>query len=544
MKIILMQPPIQDFYDTDVRLQPLGLCFLKAVLAERCPEVKVVVRDFHHGWGRRTIPIPRELGYLKKYYSQPNQSPFSSFHQYYHFGLSFEKIAEEIAKENPDLVGISALFSPYYREVFECAAAIRNKTATQIVIGGGQATCSPQLMLGNANIDFIIRGEGERPLVELVKALRSGGDLGQVPNLGYKKDGDMRLNPVSANYPFAELPAPDLSDLPLDRYSYNHAPLTFIQSSRGCPHRCSFCSVHQVFGRQYRRRGPEKIIAEMQQRYREGFRVFDFEDDNLTLDRREILALCALIRQNFSDRKISLLAMNGISYQSLDQEVLTHMRRAGFARLNLALVSSDQRVLKNINRFQDTDKFHGVIRMATELGFELEVHQIIGLPGEELSSMIRTLVVLAQLPVLIGVSLFYLTPGAPIAASFPEMTAGDIFRSRSTAMAVTSAACGRDDLFTLFTTARIINFLKGLPVDDIQLTDILEENNCGQGRVATGVALLRKLLTEKKLYAAGKNGLKLIPRFRYALFEKIRAEAGFITTQRNKNIHVANGSRQ
>src|SRR5258706_95182 len=101
MKLLLLQPPVQDFYDTDIRLQPLGLGYLKAAVERHLADVKVVVKDYHQGWGRRTLPVPPELEYLKEFYPWPDQSPFSSFFHYYHFGAPFEKIADDVASEKP-----------------------------------------------------------------------------------------------------------------------------------------------------------------------------------------------------------------------------------------------------------------------------------------------------------------------------------------------------------------------------------------------------------------------------------------------------------
>ena len=68
MKVLLIQPPIQDFYDTDVRLQPIGLCYLKAAANKHLPKVEVIIKDYHAGRGRRTVKIPEELRYLTEYY--------------------------------------------------------------------------------------------------------------------------------------------------------------------------------------------------------------------------------------------------------------------------------------------------------------------------------------------------------------------------------------------------------------------------------------------------------------------------------------------
>ena len=124
MKVLLVQPPVQDFYDTDVRLQPIGLAYLKAAIRKHLPDIDVTIQDYHSGCGRQTVPIPKELRYLAEYYPVADKSPFSTFHQYYHFGKSFDQIESEIAALNPDVVGISCLFTPYYREALEVAAGI------------------------------------------------------------------------------------------------------------------------------------------------------------------------------------------------------------------------------------------------------------------------------------------------------------------------------------------------------------------------------------------------------------------------------------
>ena len=537
MKVLLIQPPIQDFYDTEIRLQPLGLCFLKAALNKYCPDVTVKVIDFHHGWGRKTIPLPKELRYLKEYFGKPNTSPFSSFHQYYHFGLSFAEIAEKVASEKPDLVGIASLFSPYYREVLKCAAAIKERTRAKIVLGGGQASCSPRLMLEHPAIDFVVAGEGEKPLVELVQSLLRKSPVEGISGLGYTKNGEIIVNPRKGNYSFDSLPFPDFSDLSRGQYLYKNQPLAFIQSSRGCPHQCSFCSAHQVFGRAYRKRSIDNIIKEMENRYSDGIRVFDFEDDNLTLDRKHILDLCRSIQYTFAGRPITLLAMNGISYKNLDQEILQEMKKAGFSRLNLALVSADQTVLRAVNRPHAANDLETVVDDAFALGFELEVHQIVGLPGETLASMAETMALLARLPVLIGISIFYLTPGTDIASLFAEMDEKDIFRSRSTAMAHPSKECGRDDLFTLFTTARVLNFIKGIEVVP-SVTNLNQLLKCTQDekRHRLGLQILMKLLAEGKFYTLSKGTYTEHQRFNDTTFKGVWNNIDAIRTQDGKKI--------
>ena len=539
MKLVLIQPPIRDFYESSSRLQPIGLGYLKAAVKKHLSGVEVRILDFHQGWGRRTAPLPNELSYLRDYYPWPDQSPFALFHQYYHFGASFERVAREVAREEPDLVGISSLFSPYYREALQCADLIKKEVGCPIVLGGSHVSAVPELMLKKPSVDWVIRGEGERPLVELLKAWKEGRTLEEVPNLGFKKEGRLIFNPVGEPYAIDEIPFPDLSDLDRRKYLFEKNPLCFVMTSRGCPHHCSFCSIHRTFPG-YRRRSTDSVLEEIIHRVEEGFRIFDFEDDNLTFDQNEMKTLCRKLDHLFPKGTLRFLAMNGISYQSLDLELLTLMRKAGFTHLNIALVSADSSIRRGCNRSGDLGKYLRVVQEAASLGFKMVSYQILGLPGESLKAMIKTLVLQTRLPVLLGASPFYLSPETPIAKQFPEMTDEDHLKSRLTAMAVETDQFEREDIYTLFVTIRIINFLKGLPVPKarIRLEEALR-NAYDQGkRAAQGSELLTLLLSQGVLYAATPKGLKRLPRFKAKLFHELWGKLGVIRTLEGKIILI------
>jgi radical SAM superfamily enzyme YgiQ (UPF0313 family) len=540
MKLLLMQPPIQDFYDTDIRLQPLGLCMLKAALKKSLPDVEVVVKDYHQGHGRKTIPLPAELSYLKEYYVFPDLSPFSTFHQYYHFGASFDALAEDVLKEKPDLVGVSSLFTPYYREALECAREIKKREPVPILVGGSHVSASPMSILGDPAVDFIIRGEGERPLVELVRALLAGTSLTDVPNLGYKRNGVPVLNAIGEPYPLDELPFADFSDLREQRYLHQRKSLCFITTTRGCPHRCTFCSVHLTFGEKFQKRSLEKILLEIRQRYEEGYRVFDFEDDNLSFHKEDYKRLLSLIVAEFNGADLRLLAMNGISHLSLDGEILHLMRLAGFSHLNISLVSSSEEVLKRLHRPQTLANFLEVVAQAHALGFKITCYQILGLPHETLDNMIDTLAILARLPVLIGVSVFYLTPGCSLSKEFPELSETDMFKARSTAMALETDHFSRDDIHTFFISARIMNFLKGIQVKGERLSlqaALGMAEHLGE-RQKLGSEILRRLFEERTLYAATRHGLKPIRRFKPDLFLRISLRVGYVVSQHGGSIEL------
>jgi radical SAM superfamily enzyme YgiQ (UPF0313 family) len=537
MKVVLVQPPIQDFYDTEVRLQPIGLCYLKAVVTQHLPAVEVVLKDYHHGWGRRTVPLPSELAYLAAYYPVADKAPFSTFHQYYHFGQAFDAIEADLAALQPDVVGIASLFTPYVREALEVAVRVKRRCAVPVVMGGAHVSAVPESVLAHPCVDYVIRGEGERPFVELLRCLYGQQRLEAVPNLGYKRDGQLYFTAMEDNYGLDELPFPDLSDFTPASYRLAGQPLTFMITSRSCPHHCSFCSVHTTFGTTYRRRGIDNVLAEIDLRYRQGYRVIDFEDDNLTFYKPQFKALCRQLIARYPAGALRFVAMNGISYLSLDDELLDLMRQAGFTHLNLALVSSDTTVRDTTKRPHTLEAYLRVVRQAFEVGLQVVSYQILGLPTESLASMIQTLACNARLPVLLGASPFYQTPNAPMARGL-DLSEPDYVRARLTAMAIETSGCRREDVYTLLVTTRIVNFLKGLDVAaDTDLPTLLAQT-WRTPRTQIGVTLLQRFADTGQLSFWTKNGLVANTKFQADIFARVLREAGYITGQNGRSIAV------
>jgi radical SAM superfamily enzyme YgiQ (UPF0313 family) len=534
MKVLLIQPPVQDFYDTDVRLQPIGLCYLKAEVRKHLPDVDVIIKDYHGGCGRRTVTVPRELRYLTEYYPVADKSPFSTFHQYYHFGNSFDEIEAEITDIRPDAVGISSLFTPYYREVLEVAARVKNTLNVPVIVGGSHASAAPESLLSSTNIDYVIRGEGEKPFVEFLKYLKGEQGIERVPNLAYKSRGESILNPIGDNFPIDELPFPDLSDLSPATYALAGKPMTFMITSRSCPHKCSFCSVHTTFGTNYRRRSLENVLEEIELRYQQGYRVIDFEDDNLTYYKNTFKEVCRRLIARFPNREMEFVAMNGISYLSLDEELLRLMFQAGFSHLNLALVSSDKTVRETTKRPHTLEAYLKVIHEAVRLGFKIVSYQILGLPNESLESMIQTLAFNSRLPVLLGASPFYRTPASPIARGL-DFTEEDYVKARLTAMAVETDEFRREDIYTLFIATRIINFLKGLR---LSASTALLDCSWSDDRTRIGFELLRLLRETNRLYFRTTKGLLVNQKFKPEIFFRVLQQAGVIGCQNGQRIVV------
>ncbi len=490
LKVLLAVPPIQDFYDTEIRHFPLGLLYLKSALNQYHPDVEVKLIDFHHGCGKKSIPVPRELQYTRHYFRKNDLSPFSSFYHYYHFGKDFDSIVEEIAGLNPDLLGITSMFTPYNFEVQEITARLRRRSPhIKIVLGGAHASIMPEEILKVGSADYVVIGEGEQAIVELVSYLKGEMEIHDVSSLAYKDNSRVIVNPIK-NYPIESIPSPVSEEFDYSAYRVKDKPMCMILTSRGCPYQCSFCTTHRVFGRGYRQREVDSIIHEMRAYYNKGIRFFDFEDDNLTLNKEFIIDLCRKIEENFREEKPTLTAMNGVSYWHLDQEILDSMKNAGFPAINISLVSRDKNI--DLMRPIDIERFRETAMLAYSMGFDVTGYYILGLPGQSVEQMIDSLELLASLPLTIGASPFYMLPGSRLAQDIT------FDREKMIMARLTALGGNAKDIYTLFILSRIINFLKTLSLTrDMDISEVLRTPS--QGREGIGKTILERYFHDGEL---------------------------------------------
>ncbi len=521
MRIHLIQPPIRDFYQTSIRTQPIGLAYLAASLKINGYEVEILDGQTET---KKSIPIPAELSYLKDFYPFNDRSPFKLYSGYYHFGMGSEEIRRRIEISGADLFGITSNFTPYHGEALEIAQIIKEWDMRKIVVmGGAHVSCDPEGVLRSPYVDYVVLGEGEVRFPLLLEQIGKGKAkrIEKIDGVGYRKDGEIRINRVQRFIQNLDsLPQPARELLDLDRYRIRKKRSTMIITSRGCPHGCAYCSAHLVMGTSFRTRRPEAILREMMECQKQyGIEAFDIEDDNFTFDQERAKQLMNLIIETFGERKIELSAMNGISFASLDGELLKLMKRAGFHMINLSYVSTDPATKERMRRPKPTTEFDRVLEQAAWIGLHVIAYAILGMPGQTIEEMVDTLTYLMGKKVLIGPSIYYPTPGTSL---FERCEKEGILpphpvQWRSSAYAVETKEFDRVDLLTLFRLARMINFIKG-KMDGKELEEgmtwkeifqVLKEKTKFKGKVeedATAwVDLLLLLDSERSFFSLRKE---------------------------------------
>jgi uncharacterized radical SAM superfamily protein len=293
----------------------------------------------------------------------------------------------------------------------------------------------------------------------------AAGRLGQIDGIGYRKEGEIRITPPRFFITDLDaLPYPAREFFRPEDDSIRGLRSTMILTSRGCPHRCAYCSAHLLMGTAFRTRSPEKIIEEMDEcQHKYGTRAFDIEDDNFTFDRERAKRLMNLIIKTFGERGLKLTAMNGVSFASLDGELLNLMKKAGFDTVNLSLVSTERTTKERMGRPKTASSFDTVLGEVEAAGLRTVVYGIFGMPGQTLDEMVDTLIYLMGKRVLIGPSIYYPTPGTPLFERCRAEGALPLYPSqwRSSAFPIETGDFKRVDLVTLFRLTRAVNFIKG-----------------------------------------------------------------------------------
>ena len=474
--IVLLQPPIEDFFLTAKRTIPYGLACIGASLEEQGFSVAII--DALATNKSRVISWPEEMAYLAPHFGRPDTSPFALFHKYRHFGYSFAHLGKLVRQSGAFLVGISALFTPYHESALQAAIAVKKQHPDcRIVVGGHHATALPETVMECPAVDYVIRGEGESALPQLARALKNGRAddpdlLSKIPGLVLRRqDGTLHIGePAVINDPDSS-PLPATYLLKQSFYRRKQQGSAVIMASRGCPLRCSYCAVSADSGLPYRKRGVASVLREIERAVvAENAGFIDFEDENLTIDRPWFMELIAGIPALRKNRDFELRAMNGLYPPSLDETMIIAMRDAGFRTLNLAVGSFDRDQLKRFRRPDVGPAHDQVLKLCQKHGLDAVSYVIAGAPGQQAETSLNDLLRLAGQNTIAGLSVFYPAPG-----SFDYKRAADLgilpahlSLMRSSALPLNHTT-SRLETVTLLRLSRIINFIKSLQKDQIAL---------------------------------------------------------------------------
>ncbi len=378
-KVLLFIPPVfTSKGNLDVNpLPPLGLGYLGAVLENSGIEVRIV-DCIMEGWHKR-IEVGGNI---------------------IRIGLPFEKIEDIIRNYSPDIVGVNNLFTlqrENAHEIYKIAKKVDKDIIT--IAGGGHPTVMPELVLSDENVDYVVIGEGEDTIIDLIGVIEGRKDVSNLDGVGYRDGDEITIIPKTRFISDLDtIPLPARHLLNMEKYfglrdshgvrrKDRFSPMI---TSRGCPVKCTFCSAYRVWGRRYRFRSPENVIAEMREiKEKYGIEELMFEDDNLTANPKRAERIFDLMIQE----KLNFVwdTPNGIAVFALHERLLDKMKESGCYKMNLALESGSQYVLDSIiKKPVKLDKAKALVKYAKSIDLDVGLYLIMGLPGETKSQIMET----------------------------------------------------------------------------------------------------------------------------------------------------------
>lgn len=278
-----------------------------------------------------------------------------------------------------------------------------------VMIGGVHVNFYPEKSMNDFKADVAGIGECEETILELLDHGKAS-DFSSIQGVAYRSNGDIRRTaPRTLMKEIDVLPLParhlfSQEDLFMsDRLAGTEVRMAHVMFSRGCPFPCRFCAAAQT-RIQYRSGASARVeLKHLIETY--GVNGFAVVDDNFIVNKRKVLDVCSQI----TDMQLQWSALSRVD--TIDKELLTHMRRAGCIELKFGVESGSQRILNAMHKNITPDDIRSALRLANAAGIQSKIFVIHGYPGENMQSTHETLRLLEELhPLISRVSLFRFVP--------------------------------------------------------------------------------------------------------------------------------------
>lgn len=387
-KILLVYPPVtrpKDFSAKAVRVSaffPLGIAYLAASL-EEVGKYQLHIMDALID-GDRDEGIPMCDGEMLRY------------------GLTDQEMAKRIEMFAPDVVMVSCLFSALQWDMNNvCKIAKKINPEIITVVGGAHVGAMPCNMLNQyGSINFVVIGEGEITVVDLLSALENDGSLENLDGIAFRDHGMPKCMPKTRYVEDLDsLPFPARHLFDMEKYlknasphsTFRRSPFTQMITSRGCPYKCTFCALENHWGLRQRMRSADNVLDEIEYLITNyGIEEIHFEDDNLTADKKRAMAIFnGMIERGFG---ISWNVPSGLAISTLSEEMLVKMKESGCYSISLAIESGNQDIVKKLmNKPVDLKVVPSLVKKIREVGMDARGFFILGYPGETKETIDQTI---------------------------------------------------------------------------------------------------------------------------------------------------------
>ena len=324
----------------------------------------------------------------------------------FRYGMTDKEIVGKIKTWDPDYIGVSCIYTTNYNDFISLCSLIKANFSVPVIAGGVHVTAEWSRILDTGMVDFAILGEGEHSFRDLLQCLDAGRTNAKVAGVAYRENGQVR-----ANLPFRQVDNLDGLTFPayhlIDFAKYMQSGLAHgdttsaanwapIITSRGCPHRCSFCAGGTMGGYKLRLRSVENVMEEIKfLKYNYNVGEIHIEDDNFAHNLQRAIAILEMT----SELGVKLAFPTGLSLYSLNNdEVVQHLKKNDVISVTVAIESGDEFILKKVMRKPVTVSLaKKVVKKLKSNGINVKAFFILGMPGESIDSLRNTYKLIREL---------------------------------------------------------------------------------------------------------------------------------------------------
>lgn len=335
-----------------------------------------------------------------------------------------EPLCRSIQADSPGVVAFAAT-SCQFERLKLVVPRVRAVSRAVLVCGGIHPTVAPECVEEIPELDAIVRGEGEYPLLDLVDAVQERRDYSRIHNLWARHEGAVirnELRPLNAD--LNQLPFPDLDPVETQKAIDHQAGMHRMIFSRGCSFRCPYCSNHALSdiyrgkGTYHRLRSPAKAIEEIQRDADQfKFKFLFFDDDTITLNREWFAEFFARYRERFRFPFYCNLRPG-----TLTQPMAQQLHAAGAKGVALGIEHGDEKFRKTVlGRGHSNDEIRRTVALCRGAGIrEIYGQVMIGLPFETIELHLETVRLCRSLQIIPFRYVYQPYPGTALSKTCEE----------------------------------------------------------------------------------------------------------------------------